>query len=467
MRSLRANARAPDRVKSRTKPASVCPSRAGTPARRREAPRGRFRAARRFFRFFRRRPTGARPLRLRRSRGNATPTPPPTSRGRHLSSSPSSGRRRSSGDSRRRARRTIAPASQTRLFGSRRTKGGPCRSGPAAFRVRDIPEIPETRIGSARPHARTPAPAPRRSASTREPSRPSSSRNAPQKKRLPKSQRPAAENAPRVGKARRSPERRRVCGLWSGQSSIAARVRSAAVVAAPTCFRRRAPRRARRARRTRASPLGTASGVCFSVSRDALPASASRFHPASPRLHSRRCGASRKETPARPAARLGVSSRCPEVRRPGSSSLAVRRRRPDVPPDGRRRPRQTRIRPRRTRTRTRNRSRSPAPRSAATRTRSRAAKRPRSSGSTPRGARTRRGTGPRRERGGISRRRASPRSRWTPSGARPLRRGTRSTRRTRVPRDPPGRRAEATRGSNTSGRTRGRTRGSDASWSPG
>ena len=432
----------------------------------------RTRLARRFFRIFRRRPTSARPLRLRRRSGNATPTPPPTSRGRRLSSSPSSGRRRSSGDSRRRARRSIAPASPPRLFGSRRTKGGPRRNGPRnAFCVPDIPELPE--IGSARPHARTPAPAPRRSASRREPTRPSSSRSRKNifPRRLQKSQkRLAAENAPRVGKAPRSPERRRVSKSWSGQSSIlfAARVRNAAVAAAPTGFRRRAPRRARRARRTRASPLGTASGVCFSVSRDALPSSAaSRFHPRVDALHSRN-RASRKETPARPAARLGLSSRCPYVRRPGSSSPAVRRRRPEVPPEDRRHPRQTRIRPRRTRTRTRNRSyRRPAPRSAATRTRSRAAKRPRSSGSTPRGARTRRGTGPRRERGGISRRRASPRSRWTPSGARPLRRGTRSTRRTRVPRDPPGRRAEATRGSNTSGRTRGRTRGSGASWSPG
>ena len=435
---------------------------------RREAPRGRFRAARRFFRFFRRRPTGARPLRLRRSRGNATPTPPPTSRGRNLSSSPSSGRRRSSGDSRRRARRTIAPASQTRLFGSRRTKGGPCRSGPAAFRVRDIPEIPETRIGSARPHARTPTPAPRRSASTREPSRPSSSRNAPQKKRLPKSQRPAAENAPRVGKARRSPERRRVCRLWSGQSSIAARVRSAARRWwwRPQAFvgERRGVRGVRGVRE--ASPLGTASGVCFSVSRDALPASARGFIP---RLRAFTRGAARlgrKHPRVPPLARCVVAvfgsapSRKFEFGRSASLSGRSRHRMVVVvlvrlgfvlvglglglgtvrgaPPPVRR----------------------DADALAG-------AKRPRSSGSTPRGARTRRGTGPRRERGGISRRRASPRSRWTPSGARPLRRGTRSTRRTRVPRDPPGRRAEATRGSNTSGRTRGRTRGSDASWSPG
>ena len=238
---------------------------------------------------------------------------------------------------------------------------------------------------------------------------------------------------------------------------------------APTGSRRRAPRRARRARRTRAFPRGIASGSFLfpSVSPDAPKTSRRRLRfPFRSRFGSERASrastASREETPG--DARLGVPGR--PRRRPKGSRPKKRRRRCSRL---RRRTRPIRTHPRRSRSRSRSRPRSPpGPEPAATRTRSRDAKRRCSSGSTPSlVSRTRRGTEPRREREGISRRRASSRSRWTPSGARPRRRGTRSTRRTRVPGHPPGRLAEATRGSSTSGRTRGRTRGSGASWSPG
>ena len=195
-------------------------------------------------------------------------------------------------------------------------------------RVRDIPEIPETRIGSARPHARTPAPAPRRSASTREPSRPSSSRNAPQKKRLPKSQRPAA-------KTRRESEKRGV-----HRSVVACRRGLARARSRPGFEARRwwwrpqafvgERRGVRGVRGVRGLPRSAPLGVCFSVSRDALPLRrGGGFIPPRARLHSR-CGASRKETPARPAARLGVVAVFGSAR-PGSSSLAVRAISPDVP----------------------------------------------------------------------------------------------------------------------------------------
>ena len=223
----------------RTKPDEAHPSRAGTRAPHREEPRGRQETRRRRRRRRRRSisaPGGKSPFAVperrtrlpRRTRpaGPAglpglesvdAPASPRTSRRRRLGASPSSGRRRSAADSTRRARGSRTKARPPPRVESRRTTGGPCRtdrvarhracvSGPSRS---ETCSFPKTRSGSARPRARTPARAPRRTASKYRPTRRFRSSTPKSSPSPPKSfARRAAENEPPVRGSRRSPGHR-------------------------------------------------------------------------------------------------------------------------------------------------------------------------------------------------------------------------------------------------------------------